>query len=202
MAEEWSELNKAENDLQIKESSGRFHSWRRRRKKRLTATEISDDPDEIREQIEETRAPEWAKRSTQFRKNWVFPISRNRSKSRFQNNYRRGQNAENNSFRRDNRQGGKIYERHRTGNKKIKHSTINGENPLPLVLIGLGMELLAFTGKRTNHPNMKSIATKKIIMIFKLTVHNKRSANQPAGISQSIGDTANSAYESVSGAAD
>ena len=86
--------------------------------------------------------------------------------------------------------------------KKANIGKIASENPLPLVLIGLGIGLLAISKYRK-----KSSAGYEKYRYQP----NQPSANkdQPAphklsdkkGISQSIGDSANAAYEGVSGAA-
>lgn len=87
--------------------------------------------------------------------------------------------------------------------KKSNVIKLAGENPLPLVLIGLGLGLLAFSGKKTSSSKYEKYRYRENFRDTETgDSQKKKSGDKAAGISQTIGNTANSAYESVSGAAD
>lgn len=203
MAEESSELSKAKNDLEIKEQTDDFVRGEKDETNGLTETEISDDPDEIREQIEETRRG-MGETLDAIQEKLSFSNISEQVKEQVSEQITGAVETLKTTV--SDATIGKAGKFMKDIGQEIKKSNIlqlAGENPLPLVLIGLGLGLLAFTGKKTSSSDYEKYRYKQNYRDIETDhLQNKQSANQAAGISQSIGDTANAAYESVSGAAD
>lgn len=164
---------------------------------------ISDDPDEIREQIEETRRGMGETLGAIQEKLSISNISEQVKDQVTEQITGAVETLKTTVSEAVIGKAGSFMKNLSQELKKANIGKIAGDNPLPLVLIGLGIGLLAVSKYRKNsstgyekyryQPKRQDAKTSDAAP--------KKLIDKAGGISQSIGDSANAAYETVSGAA-
>lgn len=200
MAEGSSELNETKNDLEIIDQAD---DSALNEEKDLTENEISDDPDEIRGQIEETRR-DMSETLDAIQEKLSFSNISEQVKDQVSEQITGAVETLKTTV--SDATIGKAGKFMTNIGHEIKKSNVlklAGENPLPLVLIGLGIGLLAFKNKKSSSAEYENYRYKQNYRDIETDdSEQKQLKDKAAGISRRIGDSASSAYESVSGTAD
>lgn len=203
MAEKSSALNEAKNELEINKQADDSARDETDEINDSTETEISDDPDELRGQIEETRRG-MGETLDAIQEKLSFSNISEQVKDQVSEQITGAVETLKTTV--SDATIGKAGKFMKDIGQEIKKSNIikiAGDNPLPLILIGFGLGLLAFNSKKSSSSKYESYRYKENFRDAETDDSQKKQLkDKAAGISQSIGDSATAAYESVSGAAD
>lgn len=193
MAERSGELEKLETDDDLENRTDAAAADETEDKTVKSADEISDDPDELREQIEETRRGMGETLDAIQEKLSISNISEQVRDQVAEHITDAVETLKTTVSDATIGKAGKFMKSLSQELKKTNITKLASENPIPLLLVGAGVGLLAYTAYSRN----SSSKYEKFRYKGNLQNSEKHQAKQSSGIGKSIADKASGLYESV-----